>query len=133
MMFLVPMLPRWFEELKDIGNRAGLEPSLALEQQQPQRASYSKTTGGKTSQKSKTYSKYRQGWQMIMKPAQVWEWEKLPIDISKPPQLNFDSKFCEPYCEKIFCIKNCEKNYCEVFLHKYGVKFYISLMTLIKI
>ncbi|XP_063727752.1 uncharacterized protein LOC134855224 isoform X2 [Symsagittifera roscoffensis] len=41
----VPMLPRWFEELKDIGNRAGLEPSLALEQQQPQRASYSKTTG----------------------------------------------------------------------------------------
>jgi hypothetical protein len=47
----VPQLPRWFDELKDISNRAGLEPGVALDQQQPQQqqprqtASYSKTTG----------------------------------------------------------------------------------------
>lgn len=42
----VPMVPRWFEELKDISNRAGLEPSPALDhQQQQQKASYSKKTG----------------------------------------------------------------------------------------
>lgn len=43
----VPMLPRWFEELKEISNRAGLEPGLALEQQQTSapKATYSKVTG----------------------------------------------------------------------------------------
>jgi hypothetical protein len=53
----VPQLPRWFDELRDISNRAGLQPGVALEQQsfqqqptaqqqqQPRTATYSKTTG----------------------------------------------------------------------------------------
>lgn len=42
----VPFVPRWFEELKDISNRAGLEPSLDHQQTTaPQKASYSKVTG----------------------------------------------------------------------------------------
>ena len=42
------MVPRWFEELKEISNRAGLEPGMGLEHQQPPpppKASYSKVTG----------------------------------------------------------------------------------------
>lgn len=43
------MVPRWFEELKEISNRAGLEPGMGLDHQQqptaPPKASYSKVTG----------------------------------------------------------------------------------------